>query len=357
MDNTQKGVEEVQQELAEQGKQLAEKDATTGDRLDKWFATQERQLPEQPQSAEGKQPEPTPSSEEPKAEKAQEEEKSPVQTSVVTEEEALDNSKNPERTREYIERLQAENKRLKEEKRKAYGQSVFDDLRGGQEPTPAQNQYPSNVPQYVPPIQLPHPSAQQYVGLNQPQIDNIVQQFVDPQGNVDINGLNNALRTANQRAIIAEQQAISASRMAQTANQNIIRYEEDQQVREAHAAVPDIDPLSKDFDPELFELVKDRIFRNMQTGKQERLVDIARSLKKLRAREERVETKEVQKAQDEAVEKYKEAQKQRNQGPIEMGKGQDRQSIALDDLKQRTRKGGLENSALDTRLRAAGIIS
>ena len=284
---------------------------------------------EQPQMAEEKQPEPMPSSE-------------PNQTEA----EAVDTAKDQgddelalpegasERTREQFEKLKAklaaaEAKANTKADNTQYGDSVFDTFRPKQ------------------PVQQPV-NPGNYTHLNQNQVDAIANQFVDSEGNVDINGLNKALSQANQNS----QQAIQR---AQSAEDRLMRYEETQQVREAHAVHPELDPSSKEFNPEFFEAVKDRLLRNMYEGKEQTLLNVANSLKKT------VTTPvNLDKVKSEAVTEYKTTQQNRIQGPIESGKGETRSNSGnLQELRLNSRKENVltgNTPSLDERLRNVGVF-
>jgi hypothetical protein len=104
--------------------------------------------------------------EEPKVEEPKEEE--------VTEEEALANSKNPERTKKFIEKLKKQNEELK--KPPEPKQNVLESL------TPEAPE----IPQWpAPPTTNVVPTPKQYPGLTQAQINEVFKTTVDDQGYVD----------------------------------------------------------------------------------------------------------------------------------------------------------------------------
>lgn len=265
------------------------------------------------EQAESQQPEPMPSSEE------------TLETPAVDEEaEALENSKNPERTRAYLEKLKAENAELKAQQSRQpdtqYGSSVYDSLR----------------PQAHQQVDM-----SQYPGISTPQAETIATNFVDSEGNVDINGLNRALTEAHQVAMQAREDA-------RRSREELTRFEETQEVREAHTVHPEIDPMNKaSFDPHLYELVRDRLVRNMWEGKKQSLASVANELKA--QYRPNVDSRKIE---AEAVESYKKAQTARSQGPMAQGV-QKRSETTLEELRDRTRKG--DNSALAERLKALGI--
>lgn len=247
---------------------------------------------------------------------------------------ALENSKNPERTKSYIEKLKkerdealAKTKVEPEIDTTDYGQSVFDSFR------PAEPQQVQPMPQ----IQAPY--------LNPLQVENIQKQFVDEQGNVDIAGVNRAINEANRLAY-------ESSLKVQSLEQKLTRVEESDQVRDAHAKVPEIDPQRKDvFNPKLYELVKDRLLRNMWEGKQRPLAEVATEIKS-----QYFQAPAVESVKEEAVAEYKKAQEARNQGPIDSGRARMPEE-SLSDLRTQTRRGGQAgDAALEKRLKALGIV-
>ena len=251
---------------------------------------------------------------------------------------ALESSKNPERTKAYIEKLKAElaeakSKSAPEPSSEAYGDSVFDTFRPQQGPQPVQ----------------PIVNASNFGALNQAQVDSVTQQFVNEDGDVDINGLNRALAEANRRAQEAE-------RRAQANDERLTRFEETQQVREAHAVHPALDPSNKQgFDPVFFDLVRDRLLRNMYEGKNQSLLQVANQITSIYKPSSTVDVAKV--TEQAKQEGFKEAQKvaeSRKQGPIETGKGESRNSQAdFEELRQGTRLG--DTQAINERLKRAGI--
>lgn len=253
------------------------------------------------------------------------------------EKEALDNSKNPERTKAYIDKLKGEIEQLKSSSvsdqnvdTQDFGTSVFDAFH----PKPVE--VPQSPTPSAPTVQTPY--------LNPQQVQNIKGQFVDAEGNVDIEGLNRALIGANQ-------QAYDATQRVQSLEQKLQKIEENDQVREAHAQHPEIDPSKKEtFDKKLFELVRDRLLRNMYEGKQQRLADVVSEVKGM------FPQVNVTQVKQEAVDKYKATQQARNQGPFETGSANRLPQNDLDDLRKATRKGGQTGDiALAQRLKALGI--
>jgi hypothetical protein len=259
-----------------------------------------------------------------------------VEQPVDEEAEALANSKNPERTKAYIEKLKAK-LRDKEETVKAppipeenYG-SVFDVFHPQQPVAPQVQQQPV-----------------QY--LNQNQVQSIRQNYIAPDGTVDIEGLNKALYQAEQRALQAEQRVRANEERVQ-------RFEENQQVRETYAVHPELDPLRKEsFNPSFWKAVRDRKVSDFAYGKNRSLLEIANEIKReIGGMMPKVDVKQVE---AQVMKKTEEVKQARNQGPFESGRGDAKGTTeSYDQLRARTRKKGAEGDrALSERLKRAGIL-
>jgi hypothetical protein len=177
--------------------------------------------------SEGQQTEATPASNKP--------------AEAINEQEALANSKNPERTKEYIEKLKEENKRLKEQAGGSKPQSsvldVFNQVRES-----------ANQPQQA-------PVAQNYQNLNQNQVEQVKQQLYDENGYVDGRVLEQELKKANE----ALETAKRIEERARRAEDRVAQYEMNQQTRELHTQYPELDPNSSDFNEEAYNLVKNEV--------------------------------------------------------------------------------------------------
>jgi len=233
-----------------------------------------------------------------------------------------------ERTRQQFEKLKRHNRELanklaEAQQSKPQGvESVFD------------NFHPKQV-------------AGRYSNLDQSQVRNIANQFVDQDGNVDINGLNNALVQANLQA----RQAVNEARQAR---EEIARWEEGRQTKEAHNKYPQLDPLQKDkFDRQFYDLVRDRMVSNFSKGIKRSFREAADDIAKV------YHPVDPSKIKESAIADFKQKQKARQQGPLEEGRGQTPTDRAtLNELRQNTRRGGgIDNPALDERLKNLGIIS
>lgn len=296
-----------------------------------------------PEKAVSEKPEAVPTSKSPEVAPAPVQEaprETPAESpEVVEEKEALANSKNPERTKAYIDKLKDQLKtattKVPEPQVQEQSESPFDIFN----------------PKETPLGPIPEMPLQQHFNvpnLNPLQVQNIKNQFVREDGSVDIDGLNNALSRANYDA--------SQSRAAVTALQKQMeRSEQRLEEREAYQSHPEIDPANKGaYNKQLFNLVTDRLVKNMFLGKKESLSQVTNQIKSEIGYQPKVDT---QKVEAQAVEKYKETQRARVQGPFEAGRGQERMDTAtIEDLRKMSRrKGPQAEAAISQRLKALGI--
>lgn len=278
----------------------------------------------------------------PSANETPEEEQGPAQEAETPsggtddeEREALENSKNPERTRQYIEKLKKQISKPQAEPRSIPdGSSIFDTFR----------------PQ-VPPVQVPQVPVQPVTpNLTNQQVEAIKQQFVSEDGELDVERFNQALVEYDQRTRRAEE-------VARSAEERVVRLEEDRQVREAHAVYPELSPRNEQgqpnekFDPDFFEMVRDRLVRHWAEGQNKSLLQVANDIRRVYKPSAPVNPEKIR---DEAVAQYKEAQDKRNQGPVEPGRGQSREAVDHQELRQRSLKG--DDSAVAQRLRKVGVF-
>lgn len=234
-----------------------------------------------------------------------------------------------ERTRKEFEKLKAQLRAEREKSQlKQYGSSVFDSFRAPEE---------VNV--------QPEPVAQpNFTHLTQNQVQQISQTFVDADGNVDVERLNLALNEANRRAADAE------SKFRQI-NERVTRFEEDQQVREAHDKFPHLDPTNPNFDSKFYDLVSAKLLQNMYMGKKETLAQAAASIADVYKLKD---NPDVQREKEKAVKEYQQSLSKKEQagtvlaGNTSSSRQADKPNI--EDLRRRTRLG--DDNALFERLKA-----
>ncbi len=257
----------------------------------------------------------------PDEQQGQIEEAMPTSEPVVDEKEALENSKNPERTAAYIKKLQEENRRLKEQQDRP---SILEEMN------------PGGSIQQPPKVDL-----NQFSNLNQQQVSQLQDDFTfvgeDGIKYIDQSKLQQALKSANERASKAEQSARIAA-------DEVRKYEETRQVRETYKDFPQLNPNNVDaFDENFYELVKGELMKQAMRGEKD-LMKAAREVDK------RLSTYKGQAAKQEASQKAQAQKEQINA----TGSAQPRSSYSSnDDLVMAVRKG--QPGALAERLRRSGF--
>lgn len=193
--------------------------------------------------------------------------------------------------------------------------SVFDEFMPPQPQTPQGFQ-----PQYQPPQ---------------------LQQYTDEGGNVDLGSFDQAMQKYHQTMQMGTQQAAA---QAQQLDRRL-------QEREAYAKYPDLNPVAKEHDDDFKQLVATRMAMKWAKGEAETLIDAADYISKRYAK-----AKTEEGIAKQAVEQYKEAQINREQGPVEKGRAASRDEIGVDKLKEISRKGSEDQklSAMAERLKRAG---
>lgn len=161
-------------------------------------------------------------------------------------------------------------------------------------------------------------------------------EYVDEDGNVDIKKLNADLKAAKVSAL-------EARRLAEQAREEV-------EVREAHVKHPYLDPQSSNFDPQFFELVKDRVLRQkFYEGKNIPLTKIADEVFTFyKPISSNTDNSKV------AVEEYKKSRESINHNsPVSSSTRVRNDGATLDDLRTRTRQG--DSRAIIERLKSIGI--
>lgn len=144
--------------------------------------------------------------------------------------------------------MRLENKRLKEElENRQKGERAFDSLFPKTE----------SKAQTVQQAQAQHGS--QYVDVNQ---------FIDKDGNFDAVSYNQAVN----------------SKISQL-EQRITQYDQDRDEREARESIPQLNPSSKEYDPDFEQLVADRWLRLQVEGRGQTLKEVAQSFMKKSSKE------------------------------------------------------------------------
>lgn len=161
------------------------------------------------------------------------------------------------------------------------------------------------------------------------------EEYVDEEGNVDIKKLNADIKAAKASAL-------EAKRLAEQAR-------EEYEVKEAHTKHPYLDPQNSEFDPQFFELVKDRVLRQRYyEGKNIPLGKIADEVSSFYRPGVRAN------AEKNAIENYKKTQAQiANNAPLANSNKLREVKTDYNELRERTSKG--DSQAIQERLKALGI--
>lgn len=168
-----------------------------------------------------------------------------------------------------------------------------------------------------------------------------INQFADDNGYIDTQKANDAVQQAMQQGTMGYQQAQQAMAYAQQVDRRL-------QEREAYSKYPDLDPVAETHDDDFKQLVADRMARNWATGQNKTLVEVADDVANIYAKRKTDDA-----VKKEAVEQYKEAQDNRDQGPMNKGKAPARDEVGVDKLREISRKGNQDEQeqAMMERLR------
>lgn len=158
--------------------------------------------------------------------------------------------------------------------------------------------------------------------LSPQQVAEIKDDFVDSEGNVDVTGLQAALRQANQIAAQALAQATQSQ-------EEIRKYEQTRQTAEAYQQFPQLNPDSPEYDEGFYKAVRNHLMGEYSENRSATLIQGAQSVAQF--------YRPVEAVKKQAVAEFKQAQEKREQGPIETGKGASRETQAdANELKRRT---------------------
>lgn len=165
----------------------------------------------------------------------------------VTEEEALKESKSPEHTKKFIEKLKEQNKELKK--------NVLDSLQ------PEAPQWPQAPTTNV------IPNVQQFPGLSQTQITDTFKGLVDENGYVDSGLLINSLKEQKDRNDALQTDLQRTKQETQKTNKRLDDFERNEVMREVHKAYPTLDPNNENFDEKLWKFVRNEVVDQWMNGK------------------------------------------------------------------------------------------
>jgi len=203
-------------------------------------------------------------SDEPKEQSNKVEEK--PQSESLTDDKPIENVS--DRTKERIEKLSREKKKLLEENerlKKESSVSILDSLR-------------------------PDPAPQDPQPMRPPPTPDTKPRLFDDKGYLDESLLNKRLDEANKKA---EEAKIETLRIQQDA----LRNEEDRQLRETYKEFPQLNPNGEEYDEKFYNLTRNELIGQMMKG-EKNLLEAAKKVEKLYQPEKgSVEVKKTQKEQ------------------------------------------------------------
>jgi hypothetical protein len=173
-----------------------------------------------------------------------------------TEEEALKESKQPERTKKYIDKLKSQNKELK--------RNILDSLI----PEVPKIPQPPQAPQYPQsPVTNVIPDTQQYPGMSKKQINETFKGLVDENGYVDTGLLIETLTGLQEQNRLAAERANQAEQKSQQAVKNFDDFQRNQIMRNVHDRYPTLNPENDEFDEKLWKFVRNEVVDQWMNGK------------------------------------------------------------------------------------------
>ena len=150
----------------------------------------------------------------------------PAAKTEITEEEALANSKNPERTKEYIEKLKKQNEELRSKP------NILDSL----EPTA-----PIEAPQW-PQAPVTNVVPQNVPGLSQSDVDKTFKGLVDENGYVDSGLLVSSLNEQRSRNEQLQKELNETRNSIKETKQSMDDYQRTDAMRQVHNTFPKLNP-------------------------------------------------------------------------------------------------------------------
>lgn len=236
---------------------------------------------------------------------------------VLTSEEPQELPENSsERTKREFEKLKESNRRLKEE---------LDSFQKGTPKTSVLDEYLTQS-QFTPPKSVPQAVSQE-----------VAQNLIDEQGYLNAPELEK--RTA--RIIEADRRAQLAEEKANKALERVARFEVDAQKKQLHQAYPELDPSSDTFNPDAYELVKNKLLDQLvKTGEQD-------PMKAASEMEKFFRKKPISEEKQQAI-----SQRSQAMSVGQTGKASAPSSSSLDELRKRSMTS---DEAMDERIRRAGI--
>jgi hypothetical protein len=250
-------------------------------------------------------------------------------TSVKEEETGqVEKQSQSERTKEQIDKLKEHNQNLKQEldKQKKVTEDVLQSLT-------AKDNKPGFLTNHP-------PTVNNYPNLSKQDVKNIWDKLVDDNGLVDVKLLKEELKKQNDRAAFAEQKVKEANERVANMERKFEDFERTNKMKLIHAKYPQIDPNSQEFNPDMWEAVRNEIVGQWVTeGKED--------VEKAAAKWHKIMYKDMNKQQKKAEDKKANINALSPKSSSNSGEYEDQEALV-----QATRKN--KKGALGERLRRAG---
>ena len=224
-----------------------------------------------------------------------------------------------EKTRQQFEKLKRHNKELKEKL------SKFEE---------SSDVFGAYTKMQSPKYQQPVSATNDVISPKPAKVEKEMRKFVDDEGNVDIDLLNQTLTAAEKRALEADKRAAEAQRRVE-------EFEITYQAREMYKEFPELNPKSNNFNPEYFDIVKkDLLAQLVETGRQDGMKAAKKYIKYFRESPKKKE-----------IEAQKVNRENASLSLSQSGKGRSYSAVEDAELRKRSRT---ESAALWERLKRSG---
>lgn len=203
----------------------------------------------------------------------------------ANEDDALKNSKNPERTKKYIDKLKTEVKEAKK--------NVLDSLMPDNPVVPS---FPE--PQYpLPPITNQVPIAGQFPGLTQTQVNETFKGLVDENGYVDAGLLKDTLQGLQSSLAEERKKRENAEQNTQKLGRQFDDFQRNQVMKDVHKEFPMVDPENENFDERMWKYVRNEVVDQWMKGKPTDVMSAARDAHELFYGMKKSEKEEIKKTE------------------------------------------------------------
>lgn len=234
-----------------------------------------------------------------------------------TEDEALANSKNPERTKKFIEKLKKQNEELKTPRK------------------PILEALEPEVPQWpLPPTTNVAP--QEFPGLTKSEIDSTFKNLVDEQGYVDSGLLINSLNEAKTKNDNLQRELDKTRNETQKTNQRLDDFERNETMKGIHSRYPKLDPTNIAEDLPEDKKFDDRLWNYVQKNMVSEWVNEASSGKVVNPNDKKAQAERLERITQKGMEylPYLDEKGEVDVKLIEMKKAEKQQADQVDSAKR-----------------------